>query len=194
MNANKILLLVGAGAFTALGWFGNQVLGIREKKSASVEVAPPAVSVDVARLTSFNPSTEYVGHVEPIQETDILPQVDGYVKKVCFSEGAFVKAGDILFEIDDEQYAAARRLRHSEVRSMEAKVIVAEAEVDRAERYFNRLRSADDRGVTATERDSAETSLASAPCWRCTCRASPCRSIRASPWCCSSSSTRRSRS
>ena len=158
----KIVIGVGMVAFVAVGWFGNQVLGPKERPRAVAEVAAPAVAVGVAKTVEFNPVTEYVGHVEPIQETDILPQIEGYVKKVCFTEGAFVKAGDILFEIDPEQYEASRRLRYSEVRSAEAKVTVARAEVDRAERYFNRLESADDRGVTATERDTAETTLASA--------------------------------
>ena len=159
---NRILACVGAVAFVAVGWFGNQVFGPKERPRAVAAVADPAVAVGEVKAVEFNPSTEYVGHVEPIQETDILPQIEGYVKKVCFTEGAFVKAGDVLFEIDVEQYEASRRLRYSEVRSAEAKVIVAEAEVDRAERYFKRLASADDRGVTATERDTAETALASA--------------------------------
>ena len=158
----KLVIGVGMVTLVAVGWFGNQVLGPKERTRAAVEVAAPAVAVGVAKTVEFNPVTEYVGHVEPIQETDILPQIEGYVKKVCFTEGAFVKAGDILFEIDPEQYEASRRLRYSEVRSAEAKVTVAQAEVDRAERYFNRLESADDRGVTATERDTAETTLASA--------------------------------
>ena len=157
-----VLLLVGAAALVAAGWFGHEVFGPKEKPRAEVAVEPPAVSVGVAQMVEFNPVTEYVGHVEPVEETDILPQIDGYIKKVCFAEGAFVKAGDVLFEIDVEQYEASRNLRYSEVRSAEAKVIVAAAEVDRAERYFRRLAAADDRGVTATERDTAETTLASA--------------------------------
>ena len=159
---SKGVMVVGAVVFTAVGWFGNQVLGPKEKPREDTAVVDPAVSVDVAKITEFNPETEYVGHVEPIQETDILPQIEGYVRKVCFTEGAFVRAGDVLFEIDPEQYEASRKLRYSEVRSAEARVTVAEAEVDRAERYFKRLESADDRGVTATERDTAETTLASA--------------------------------
>ena len=159
---NRIVACVGAVAFVAVGWFGNQVFGPKEKPREVVDATDPAVAVGVAKTVEFNPETEYVGHVEPIQETDILPQIEGYVKKVCFTEGAFVRAGDVLFEIDPEQYEASRKLRYSEVRSAEAKVIVARAEVDRAERYFKRLESADDRGVTATERDTAETTLASA--------------------------------
>ena len=156
------MMVVGAAVFVAVGWFGNQVFGPKERTREVAEAPAPVVSVGEAKTLAFNPETEYVGHVEPIQETDILPQIDGYVKKVCFAEGSFVRAGDVLFEIDVEQYEASRRLRHSEVRSAEAKVIVAATEVDRAERYFRRLASADDRGVTATERDTAETTLASA--------------------------------
>ena len=160
MNRGNVLLV--AVVFAVIGWFGNQVFGPKEKPRETVDAVDPAVSVGTAETVEFNPVTEYVGHVEPIQETDILPQIEGYVRKVCFTEGAFVRAGDVLFEIDPEQYEASRRLRYSEVRSAEAKVTVARAEVDRAERYFKRLESADDRGVTATERDTAETTLASA--------------------------------
>ena len=158
----KWSVVATAVVFAALGWFGNQVFGPKERPRETVPVPDPSVAVDVAKTVEFNPSTEYVGHVEPIQEADILPQIEGYVKKVCFTEGMFVNAGDVLFEIDPEQYEASRRLRYSEVRSAEARVTVARAEVDRAERYFRRLESADDRGVTATERDTAETTLASA--------------------------------
>ena len=159
---SKTLIVAGAVVLIAVGWFGNQVFGPKERVREETAVPDPAVAVGRAETVEFNPVEEYVGHAEPIQETDILPQIDGYVKKVCFTEGAFVRAGDVLFEIDVEQYEASRRLRYSEVRSAEAKVTVAEAEVDRADRYFKRLTSADDRGVTATERDTAETSLASA--------------------------------
>ena len=158
----KVEFFACAVVFAALGWFGSQVFGLKDGPKASVAASAPAVAVGEAKAVEFNPETEYVGHVEPVQETDILPQIEGYVRKVCFTEGAYVRAGDVLFEIDVEQYEASRRLRYSEVRSAEAKVTVARAEVDRAERYFRRLESADDRGVTATERDTAETTLASA--------------------------------
>ena len=162
MKTVNLAFAVTAVAFCAIGWFGNQLFGPKDGPREVVEAEDPAVAVGTAETIEFNPSTEYVGHVEPIQETDILPQIEGYVKRVCFAEGAFVRAGDVLFEIDPEQYEASRRLRYSEVRSAEARVTVARAEVDRSERYFKRLESADDRGVTATERDTAETTLASA--------------------------------
>ena len=162
---NKLVLVartVGAVALVLLGWFGREAVGFREAPKEERSPDPPAVAVTTVTNAVFNPPVEYVGHVESAQVTDILPQIDGYIQRVCFTEGAKVAKGDLLFEIDTEQYLAAKNLRYSEVTSAKAKVTVAQAEVERAERYYKRLMSADERGVTATERDTAETTLASA--------------------------------
>ena len=161
-RASFVGTFVGAIALVLIGWFGREVAGFRAGARVERDVEPPSVTVTAATNAVFNPPVEYVGHVEPAQVTDILPQIEGYVQRVCFVEGAKVEKGDLLFEIDTEQYLAAKNLRYSEVASAEAKVTVAQAEVDRAERYYKRLTSADERGITATERDTAETSLASA--------------------------------
>ena len=155
-------MAVGAVALVLLGWFGREAVGFREAPKEERSPDPPAVAVISVTNAVFNPPVEYVGHVESAQVTDILPQIDGYIQRVCFTEGAKVAKGDLLFEIDTEQYLAAKNLRYSEVTSAKAKVTVAQAEVERAERYYKRLMSADERGVTATERDTAETTLASA--------------------------------
>ena len=155
-------MAVGAVALVLLGWFGREAVGFREAPKEERSPDPPAVAVISVTNAVFNPPVEYVGHVESAQVTDILPQIDGYIQRVCFTEGAKVTKGDLLFEIDTEQYLAAKNLRYSEVASAKAKVTVAQAEVERAERYYKRLMSADERGVTATERDTAETTLASA--------------------------------
>lgn len=158
----KFAATVAAVALVLLGWFGREAVGFREKPREERPQEPPAVSVTVATNALFNPPVQYVGHVESAQVTDILPQIDGYIRRVCFTEGAKVGKGDLLFEIDSEQYLAAKNLRYSEVASAEAKVTVAQADLERAERYYRRLSSADERGITATERDAAETALASA--------------------------------
>ena len=155
-------MVVGAVALVLLGWFGREAVGFREAPKEERSPDPPAVAVISVTNAVFNPPVEYVGHVESAQVTDILPQIDGYIQRVCFTEGAKVAKGDLLFEIDTEQYLATKNLRYSEVASAKAKVTVAQAEVERAERYYKRLMSADERGVTATERDTAETTLASA--------------------------------
>jgi len=158
----KLVKLAVAVAVFLVGWFAREAIGFKAAPRKDRSREAPTVTVLTVTNGVFNPPAEYVGHVESAQVTDILPQVDGYIQRVCFTEGEKVKKGDLLFEIDQEQYLAAKNLRYSEVASAEAKVTVAQAEVDRAERYYKRLSAADERGVSATERDTAETTLASA--------------------------------
>ena len=158
----SLVRIVAVVALVLVGWLGREAVGFKAEARKERTREAPVVTALVVTNGVFNPPSEYVGHVEPAQVTDILPQVDGYVQRVCFTEGDKVEKGDLLFEIDQEQYLAAKNLRYSEVASAEAKVTVAQSEVDRAERYYRRLSAADERGVSATERDTAETSLASA--------------------------------
>lgn len=151
-------LLVSAGLL-ATGWYAHSVFGMGKKITGRAVSADPYVAVEKIQLVKFNPPEEFVGHVEPIQEVDILPQIDGYIKKVCFEEGAEVKVGDLLFTIDDERYVADNAVAKAELEQAKSRVVQMEAALDRAERYLKRLKSADERGITQTEMDQAETQL-----------------------------------
>ena len=96
------------------------------------------------------PPDEYIARVEAVQQVDLLPQVDGFIKEIKFREGDVVKAGDVLYVLDDERCRAVANLRRAELRA-------AEAEARRAERYWERMQKADARGITQRERDDAET-------------------------------------
>jgi len=152
--------LCAGGACVALGWFAHAIWGAAP--SAVRDSSPQEVCVAVGEVVAekFNPPEEFVGHVEPVQEVDILPQIEGYVREVKFAEGDEVKEGDLLFVIDDERYAAEQGVARAEVDSAKSKVVQAEAAVDRAERLLRRLQAADARGITQTELDAAETGLA----------------------------------
>ncbi len=120
----------------------------------------PAVAVDEVKAERFNPPETFIGHVEPVQEVDILPQIEGYVKEVRFTEGDEVKEGDLLFVIDDERYRADQGVAEAEVAAARSNVVQAEAAVERAERLLRRLKAVDSRAITQTEMDAAETGLA----------------------------------
>lgn len=149
--------LVAAGA---VGWFGHAIFGVADAKIGRKTSPDPYVAVGEVLAEKFNPPEEFVGHVEPVQEVDILPQIEGYIREVRFSEGDSVKAGDLLFVIDDERYAAEEGVAKATLAQSRAKVGEAEAAVDRSDRYLKRLLAADARGITETEKDSAETGLA----------------------------------
>ena len=155
-----IAQMCAAACLLALGWFAHQFFGGKAPPSGRAAAVVPSVAVGEIANETFNPPEEFVGHVEPVQEVDILPQIEGYVKEVKFTEGDEVKEGDLLFVIDDERYAAADGVAKAEIAQARSKVAQCEASVDRAERYLRRLKSADARGITQTELDSAETGLA----------------------------------
>ena len=118
-----LMRAAAAVALVLIGWLLREAVGFSAKPRADKGRESLAVTAITVTNGVFNPPSEYVGHVEPAQVTDILPQVDGYIQRVCFTEGEKVKKGDLLFEIDEEQYLAAKNLRHSEVASAKAKVI-----------------------------------------------------------------------
>ena len=109
----------------------------------------PTVAVTNAEMRVYNLPEQFVAHAEAVQEVDLLPQVDGYVKEIKFKEGDLVNEGEVLYVIDDERYRAV-------VNQRRADLAAAEAEARRAERYYERMQKADERGITQLERDNAE--------------------------------------
>jgi RND family efflux transporter MFP subunit len=65
----------------------------------NVSVAKPVVR-QIKDVDEFTGRTEAVGFVE------VRARVGGYLQKVAFKDGAEVKAGDVLFEIDPRPYQA----------------------------------------------------------------------------------------
>ena len=128
-------------------------------KKAPPKVQMPNMAATVAvrpvEERVYNLPERYVAHAEPVQEVDLLPQVDGYVKEIKFKEGDIVKSGSVLYVLDGERYQAI-------VNQRKADLAAAEAELRRAERYYDRMQKADARGITQLERDNAEAAADSA--------------------------------
>lgn len=139
-----------AGACGAAGWIARGMMPQGGPKGPGMMAPPPAsVAVMPARLHPYNLPERYVAHAEAVQEVDLLPQVDGYVKEIKFKEGDTVKEGQLLYLLDDERYQAVVNQRKADLEA-------AEAECRRAQRYWDRMQKADARGITQKERDDAE--------------------------------------
>ena len=68
----------------------------------------PKVSVETVVI---EPQTipilfQFVGICESSHQVEIWSRVEGYLKKVNYTEGGAVKEGDLLFEIDSKEFAA----------------------------------------------------------------------------------------
>ncbi|WP_455669603.1 efflux RND transporter periplasmic adaptor subunit [Phocaeicola sp.] len=66
-------------------------------------------TVVAVQSTASQQSTSYPATIKGIQDIEVRPQVSGFIVKLCVDEGATVKKGQALFQIDPTQYAAAER-------------------------------------------------------------------------------------
>ena len=64
--------------------------------------APPALPVPVAVMAEQEVTTwdEFSGRLEAVERVDVRSRVAGQVKSVHFTEGALVRAGELLMRID----------------------------------------------------------------------------------------------
>lgn len=64
-------------------------------------------TVTTVSTTSSKQTTSYPATIKGTQDIEIRPQVSGFIVKLCVDEGATVRKGQALFQIDPTQYQAA---------------------------------------------------------------------------------------
>jgi membrane fusion protein (multidrug efflux system) len=137
------------------GWIACDLWPKKKAVKFALPQMPATVAVRSVEERVYNLPERFVAHAEPVQEVELLPQVDGYIKEILFKEGDIVKVGDTLYVLDAERYQAIVNQRKADLEA-------AEAEMRRADRYFMRMQKADARGITQLERDNAEAAADSA--------------------------------
>jgi len=106
---------------------------------------------------------EAPGRVQAQYSVDLIARVSGYLQKKHFKEGDFVKKGQVLFTIEQQQYQNALTQALGNLKSAEAQVRKAEVDFNRAqelvEKDFISKATYDDR---LAQRDIARASVQSA--------------------------------
>src|SRR5688572_601032 len=94
---------------------------------AQAPSAPPAPQVTTAQVIvqPLRSWDEFTGRLEAIDTVQVRPRVGGYINSVGFREGAVVRKGQLLFQIDPRPFQA-------EVNRLTAQVNVAKARLDLA--------------------------------------------------------------
>jgi membrane fusion protein (multidrug efflux system) len=93
---------------------------------------PPEVGVIELQPKPFALSTELPGRTSAYRVAEVRPQVSGILQKRLFEEGATVKAGQVLYQIDPAPYAATMQRAEAELERARAAAEVARL---RAERF-----------------------------------------------------------
>jgi membrane fusion protein (multidrug efflux system) len=126
---------------------------------------PPLPVVNVVHLTpqNFIYSQEFSGRVEGAQSVQVRAQVNGALRARRYHEGAWVKKGDLLFEIDDAEYSARFKMAEAQRQQANAAKIKAARNFERATE-LKRLDSISEREFDTAESGwfSAQAELTSA--------------------------------
>jgi membrane fusion protein (multidrug efflux system) len=74
---------------------------------------------------------EFVGETEAANQVEIRSQVSGFLQEIAFQEGALVPIGQLLFQIDPRQYAAAVEQARAVLKQREAALMKVRQDVRR---------------------------------------------------------------
>lgn len=95
------------------------------------DMPPPPVNIVVAERRNVPVVYEFVSLTEPSKTVEVRARIRGFLEARHFTEGAFVKEGDLLYTIDKRTFL-------TDVEFAKARVEQAEARVRTTEREFKR--------------------------------------------------------
>jgi RND family efflux transporter MFP subunit len=146
-----------AGSALVLGFcFG--LTGCARAPAEAPVAAPIPVTVSYAVEREVTDYADFTARTAAVDSVEVRAHVWGYLDKVNFKEGALVKKGDILFELDPRPYQAMLDQAKAKVRQDEAQLAFDEAEYQRNDRLVRTQsvsRSELDKSLAARDVDLA---------------------------------------
>jgi membrane fusion protein (multidrug efflux system) len=103
------------------------------KASASSATIAPTVEVVQVQQKDVPIFGEWIGTLDGIENADVRPQVTGYLLRQEYKEGAFVKKGQLLFQIDPRPFQAALDQAGGQLQQANAMLANAQAVQGRTE-------------------------------------------------------------
>lgn len=106
-------------------------------ESAAALPAAPTVSVATPLVRQIVEWDDYVGRFEASKSVEVRPRVAGAIVAVHFTDGAFVRRGQLLFTIDPRPYLAALAEAQAGLATARSDLALAQADLDRASRLLS---------------------------------------------------------
>ncbi len=139
------LFAVGVSLLTACG-----------NKQGGMKLGDSEYAVITVNSSSSSQTTSYPATIRGTQDIEVRPQVSGFIVKLCVDEGATVRKGQPLFEIDPTQYKAAVNQAKAAVAMAKANVSTLELTEKNKKELFNK------EIISSFEYQTAVNQLASA--------------------------------
>lgn len=151
-NIGRIITVVILISLIGLGYFAYHYHHSSYKNDTPELPQISAVKPPKHTLTlTYN----YIGQVEAINNTQIVPYISGYVDEIKVEGGASVKKGDVLAIIKQDEYIAA-------VTASAGDLSAAKADLLNTKSQYKRMEKAGTTAVSQSELDNAKAAYLSA--------------------------------
>jgi len=99
------------------------------------QLAPPAatqpIPVVTPRMQSVSSYVEVTGNAAAVNDVKLIARVEGYLDQIHYQDGQFVRKGDLLFTIQQDQYKDQLQQSQAQVLAAQASLSYAKTEVVR---------------------------------------------------------------
>lgn len=102
-----------------------------DKESGAPKTEPPTVSVAGVVSKDIVRSAEFIGSVEAVDAVDLIARVEGFLQETLVEDGASIAAGEVLFRIEPEKFAAAKARAVADLSQAAANLALAELDIER---------------------------------------------------------------
>jgi membrane fusion protein, multidrug efflux system len=123
-------------ARTTIGLTASLVLGAfafgTTAEAQPAPAAPPAVGVMEAVNRPVTESSEFLGRIEAPNRVSVVARVTAFLEKRSFVEGAEVKTGDLLYQLERGPFEADLESKKAQVAQLQATLVNAKLTTDRA--------------------------------------------------------------
>jgi RND family efflux transporter MFP subunit len=133
------------------------------KKNEFQAPPPPEVTVQNPLQKTVTIYEEFPGRTVAHDDVEIRARIKGFLKSIDFEDGQRVKAGDLLFTIEPEEYEAAVNSAEARLEQAQASLKLADATLKRNQQaYKTKAVSELDVLSAEAEQQSAEASVGEA--------------------------------
>ena len=112
------------------------VVGCGATAQAPPHAPPTVVSVATVEFRSLPQWDDFTGRLEAVDTVDLRPRVSGQIVETLFADGAQVRKGQVLFQIDPRPFQAEVDRLTAEVQRARAGAQLAAADDGRAQRLL----------------------------------------------------------
>ena len=131
-------------------------VGCSEKTSPPPQRPAPEVTVITVETRDIPYVPNFVAQTESSQQVNIVARVSGFLNKIAYKEGDFVKQGQLLFELDPAPFQAQLQAARGEVQAQQARFTTAQANLGRVKPL------AQDNALSQSDLDRAQGEFDSA--------------------------------